>query len=94
MDLVGNKATIITGQIGSVNGSPVIVSDSFEPKAATKDAVVAVYTPNFFVGNLRTMMIERDTDIINQKRVIVATRRMGFLAMSNDYGVATGGWKV
>lgn len=94
MDLVGNKATIITGQIGSVNGSPVIVSDSFEPKAATKDAVVAVYTPNFFVGNLRTMMIERDTDIINQKRVIVATRRMGFLAMSNNYGVACGGWKV
>lgn len=92
MDLVGTNATILKGMVASVNGSPVIVSDSFEAKAATKAAVVAVYTPNFFVGNLRSMMVERDVDIINQKRVIVATRRMGFIDMITGEGVAIGGW--
>jgi len=92
MDLVGDRATIIKGQIGSVNGSPVIVSDSFEAKAATKAAVVAVYTGNFFVGNLRNMMVERDKDITNQSNVIIATRRMGFLGMITGEGSATGIW--
>ena len=84
-------------EIGYVNGSIVIVSDSFATKAAGAPAVVAVYTGNFYVGNLRTMMIERDTDIINQKKVIVATRRFGFVGLEQDaggepYGCATGVW--
>lgn len=94
VDMVGTKATILSGQIGYVNGSIVVVSDSFLAKAATAPAVVAINTSNFYVGNLRTMMVERDKDIINQKRVLVATRRMGFLDMFAGAGVATGVWAV
>jgi HK97 family phage prohead protease/HK97 family phage major capsid protein len=99
IDMVGTNATILTGQIGYVNGSVVIVSDSFAAKAATAPAVVAVYTGNFYVGNLRTMMVERDTDIEQQKRIIVATRRLGFVGMEQDsssepFGCATGVWAV
>ena len=94
MDMVGDRATILKGQIGFVNGSSVIVSDSYEAKAATKHAAVAVYTPNFVVGNLRGMMVERDRDIENQKNIIVATRRMGFLGLISGKGTSVLTWKA
>jgi hypothetical protein len=94
MDLVGAQATILTGQIGFANGSPVVISNEFEAKAATKVFAVAVNARNFKVGNLRSMMIERDKDIINQKNVIVASRRMAFHQIIVGDGVASASWKA
>ena len=78
MDLVGSNATILRGQIGSVNGSPVIVSDTFDTAAINAVAAVALNASNYLFGELRGMMVERDRDIINQKNVLVATRRFAF----------------
>ena len=78
MDMVGTKATILTGQIGMVNGSPVIVSGEFAAAAADGVAGLAVNTSNFYVGTLRGLTTERDKDIIAQQNVIVATRRFDF----------------
>ena len=77
MDLVGDRATILRGQIGSVNGSPVIVSDSFVPYATGTIQAVAMSTRNHLFGTLRGMMVERDKDIESQTHVLVATRRFG-----------------
>ena len=92
MDVVGNNATILRGQVSQVNGSPVIVSAEFEAKAANKYAVVAVNKANFLVGNLRGLMMERDKNIEEQKNVIVTTRRMGFLDLITGKGVAAIKW--
>ena len=89
MDMVGTQATILTGQIGFAAGSPVVVSDSFEAKAATKPCVVAVNTSPFVVGNLRGMMVERDRNIEEQKNILVASRRFGFLRLSSTDGPGT-----
>ena len=78
MDLVGDRATIIRGQIGSINGSPVVVSDSFAAYATGTVQAVALNSSNYLFGELRGMMVERDRDIINQSNVIVATRRFAF----------------
>ena len=78
MDLVGTNATILRGQIGMTNGSPVIVSDSFVANAAATVQAVALNVRNYLFGELRGLTVERDRDIINQKNVIVATRRFGF----------------
>jgi HK97 family phage prohead protease len=78
MDLVGQNATILRGQIGMVNGSPVVVSDSFAANAVSTVQAVALNPRNYLFGELRGLMVERDRDIINQKNVIVATRRFGF----------------
>ena len=78
MDLVGDKATILRGQIGSVNGSPVIVSDTFDTPAIGAVAAVALNASNYLFGELRGMMVERDRDIENQKNLLVATRRFAF----------------
>lgn len=78
MDLVGANATILRGQIGTVNGSPVVVSDTFATPATGTVAAVALNASNYLFGELRGMMVERDRDIINQKNVLVATRRFAF----------------
>ncbi len=92
VDMVGQHATILNGQIGYISGSIVIVSDSYASKAADVPCVSAVYTGNYYVGNLRNMMVERDTDIEQQKKIIVATRRMGFIPVISGQGVSTGIW--
>ena len=92
VDVVGAAATILTGQIGSAAGSPVMVSGEFAAKGAGAAAVVAVYTPNFVVGNLRGMMIERDRSIEEQKNIIVATRRVGFIPLIANVGVSSVSW--
>jgi len=78
MDLVGANATILRGQIGTVNGSPVVVSDTFAAAAIGAVAAVALNASNYLFGELRGMMVERDRDIENQKNLLVATRRFAF----------------
>jgi HK97 family phage prohead protease len=92
MDMVGDKATILRGQIGAANGSPVIVSAEFPAKAANKECVLAINLSNFLVGEHRTLMIERDRDIENQKNLIVATRRLGFTTVTSGQGVSAATW--
>lgn len=94
MDLVGDRATILTGQIGSANGSPVVVSGEYAAKAAGAVFVTALNKSNFIKGQLRSVMVERDRDIEFQRNVLVATRRLGFLQVINGEGVATGSWKA
>lgn len=79
MDNVGDMATLLTGQVGMMHGSPVIVSGEFEAKAATKHAAVAVNKNYFITGTLRNLVIERDRDIEEQKNILVASTRMGFV---------------
>jgi len=78
MDLVGSNATILRGQIGTVNGSPVIVSDTFDTPAIDAVAAVALNASNYLFGELRGMRVERDVNIEDQKNILVATRRFAF----------------
>jgi len=89
MDKVGDNATILTGQIGMANGSPVIVSGEFKAVSAGNAAAVAVNVSNFMVGNLRTMVVERDRNIEEQKNILVASRRLGFVPAVSGEGVAS-----
>ena len=76
---VGNdRAVKITGEIGNLYGSPVIVCDEFPTAAAGKVWGVAVNPRNFVIPRLRGVTIEQDYDVENQRRVLVATQRLGF----------------
>ena len=77
MDLVGAGATILTGQVGSVNGSPVVISDGFISDAASTVQACCFNSRNYLFGELRGLMVERDRDIEQQKNILVATRRFG-----------------
>ena len=78
MDLVGSNATILRGQVGAVNGSPVVVSDSFAAPAIDSYAAIAINTANYLFGELRGLTTERDKDVLNQKNWIITTRRFAF----------------
>ena len=83
-DVGSDVATKITGQIGAVFGSPVIVSDSFAAEAAGVPAAFAVNTRNYVIPRLRGVQVETDYEVGNQRNVIVASQALGFEELVAD----------
>jgi len=77
-NLVGDMATKLSGEIGQVFGSRVLLCDEFATKAADKYAAIAVYPRNYVMPRLRGVTIESDYEVANQRRVLVASQRLGF----------------
>lgn len=94
MDKVGMKATLLTGQVGTIANTPVVLSGEFEAKAATKIGAVVVNQNNFLVGRYKGLRIESDYSVENQQRLIVASQRVGFQQITSveGNGVATFRW--
>jgi len=94
MDKVGTQATLLTGQIGSIANTPVVLSGEFEAKAAEKFGAVIVNQNNFLVGRYKGLRVESDYSVENQQRLIVASQRLGFQQISSvlGAGVATFKW--
>jgi HK97 family phage prohead protease len=78
-DLVGaNNATKLTGEIGSVYGSRVLMSDEFAAPGAGRFYALAVNRRNFVVPRLRGLTVESDYEVREQRRVLVTSQRLGF----------------
>ena len=77
-DVGSDMATKITGQIGSVFGSPVIVSDSFATEGAGVPVAFAVNARNYVIPRLRGVTVETDYEVGNQRNVVVASQALGF----------------
>jgi HK97 family phage major capsid protein len=80
LDEVGSDLAVrVTGTIGAVFGSPVVVSEEFPAdNTAGNAAAYAVYTRNYVIPRLRGVTVEQDYEVMNQRRVIVATQSLGF----------------
>ena len=81
VNLVGSEAVKLRGEIGSVYGSKVIVCDEFKTPAVSKFYGCAVYAKNYLMPRLRGVTIESDYEVANQRRVLVASQRIGFTDM-------------
>ena len=77
-NLVGDMATKLSGEIGQVFGSRVLLCDEFKAKAAGKHNALAVYPRNYVMPRLRGVTVESDYEVANQRRVLVASQRLGF----------------
>jgi HK97 family phage prohead protease len=77
-NLVGDMATKLSGEIGQVFGSRVLLCDEFATPATGAFAAIAVYPRNFVMPRLRGVTIESDYEVANQRRVLVASQRLGF----------------
>ena len=77
-NLVGDMATKLTGEIGQVFGSRVLLCDEFPAQAASGYGAIAVYARNYVMPRLRGVTIESDYEVANQRRVLVASQRIGF----------------
>ena len=79
LDEVGNDLAVrVTGSLGAVFGSPVVVSEEFPAEAANAPVAFACYTRNYVMPRLRGVTVEQDYEVMNQRRVIVATQSLGF----------------
>jgi len=77
-NLVGDMATKLNGEIGQVFGSKILMCDEFPAQAANGYGVIAVYARNYVVPRLRGVTLESDYEVANQRRVLVASQRIGF----------------
>ena len=89
VNLVGDQATKLSGEIGTVFGSRVIVCDEFAAAATAKFHAIAVYPRNFVMPRLRGVTVESDYEVANQRRVLVASQRLGFIDLIDG---ATSKW--
>ncbi len=77
-NLVGDMATKLNGEIGQVFGSRILLCDEFPAQAASGFGAVAVYPRNYVMPRLRGVTLESDYEVANQRRVLVASQRIGF----------------
>jgi len=82
-DVGSNIATKITGTIGAVYGSPVVISDNFESDAAGGTVAYAVAPRNYVIPRLRGVTVEQDYEVARQRRVIVGSQNLGFNELVN-----------
>lgn len=97
MDKVGPNATILTGQVGQVGGTPVLVSDAFPSRTGgtsssnTNLGAICVAPANFLAGNQRGLRFDTQDLVETQRKVLVASLRTGLTQFStvNGMGVST-----
>lgn len=78
VQLVGDKATKLNGEVGNIYGSKVVVSPEFKDKAAGKFCAFAVNTRNFVVPRLRGLTSEAQYMVEDQAQVLVTSQRLNF----------------
>ena len=88
MNQVGTQATLLTGQIGQIGGSPVLVSAEFASPGTGVAGAIAVNPGNFIVGNQRGLRIDTQELVETQRRVMVASLRTGMTRVTSNLGNA------
>jgi HK97 family phage prohead protease/HK97 family phage major capsid protein len=100
MNQVGVQATLLTGQVGSLGNTPVLVSDAFPTKtggtasATTNIGAFCIAPANFIAGNQRGLRFDTQDLVETQRKVLVASLRTGMTQLStvNGMGISTLRW--
>lgn len=77
-DLVGAQANKLTGEVGRLYGSTVVMCDEFATPGANNYLALAVNRRNFIVPRLRDMRVESEYQVEEQRTALVASQRLGF----------------
>lgn len=77
-EVTAANAVKLTGQVGRVYNSNVLVCDEFAPAGAGNYFALALNTRNFVIPRLRGMTVESEYSVENQRTVLVASQRLGF----------------
>ena len=67
----------VVGQVGSIYGSPVVVSDQIA-RTANSTAACAVNVHNYLMPRLKSVGIETDYEVAGQRTAVVASQSRGF----------------
>ena len=88
VDKVGTIATLLTGQIGAIGNTPVIVSAEFADKADGAVNAICFAPGNFLAGNQRGLRVDTQDLVETQRRVMVASLRTGMTQVTTNLGPA------
>jgi len=92
MNNVGAQATLLTGQVGSIGNTPVLVSGEFPTKASgaatgTANIGALCFAPgNFLAGNQRGLRFDTQDLVETQRRVLVGSMRTGLTQVTTNLG--------
>lgn len=86
VDKVGTQATLLTGQVGSIANTPVLVSAEFDSVAAGAAAAICFAPGNFIGGNQRGLRIDTQDLVETQRKVMVASLRTGMTQVTTNLG--------
>jgi len=86
MDKVGPQATLLTGQIGQIGNSPVLVSGELADPVASGVGAICFAPGNFLVGNQRGLRVDTQELVETQRRVMVASMRTGMVQVTSNLG--------
>ena len=86
MNQVGTQATLLTGQIGSIGNTPVLVSGEFASKATGAVGAICYAPGNFLAGNQRGLRFDTQELVETQRRVLVASLRTGMTQVTTNLG--------
>ena len=100
LDKLGPQATLLTGQLGAVEGVPVIVSEQIRPadtdgkvtangNVADAGRLLLVNRTQWRKGFKRELLIETERDIQKRQNVMVVSMRVAFAERSGDRSSAT-----
>ena len=99
LDKLGPNATVLTGQLGAVEGIPVIVSEQMllsaadgkvtDDTAGTVGRLLIVNRTQWRVGFRRELSIETDRDIQKRQNVMVVSMRLAFSERTGTPASAT-----
>jgi len=86
MNQVGTQATLLTGQIGSIGNTPVIVSGEFDDKATGVASALGVEPGNVLAGNQPGQRFDTQELVETHRRVLVASLRTGMTQVTTNLG--------
>ncbi len=100
LDRMGPNATLLRGQLGSVEGVPVIVSEQLAPSdvdgkvtaagnSAARGRLLITNRTQWRVGFRRELMIETTRDIQKRQNIMVVSMRLAFMERTGDRSKAT-----
>ena len=99
LDKLGPSATLLTGQLGAVEGIPVIVSEQIlladtdgkvtDGSAGTTGRLLMVNRAQWRVGFRRELSIETERDIQKRQNIMVVSMRLAFAERSGTASSAT-----
>ena len=77
-DVGSTLASKVTGQVGMLFGSPVIVSDQIPNGADARSFGAVLNTQSALIGRLRGVNLETDYEAANQRTGIIASQSLAF----------------
>jgi len=86
MNQVGTQATLLTGQIGSIGNTPVLVSGEFATASNGVTGAICFAPGNFLAGNQRGLRMDTQELVETQRRVLVASLRTGMTQVTTNLG--------